>query len=52
MNTAARMKQMGAPKAIHVTEDVVALAPDDAWEARDLEVKGKGRMKTFIMHTI
>ena len=48
MNTAARMKQMGAPKAIHVTEDVVALAPDDAWEARDLEVKGKGRMTTYV----
>ena len=48
MNTAARMKQMGAPKAIHVTEDVVALAPDDAWEARELEVKGKGRMTTYV----
>ena len=50
MNTAARMQQTGRPDRIHVTADVVGLAPAEAWERQPpIDVKGKGVMETFLL---
>ena len=50
MNVAARMKQKGTADRIHVTEDVVDLAPDYDWDdMAPMAVKGKGMMKTYLL---
>ena len=50
MNTAARMAQHSEAGCIHVTEDVVGLAPDHCWEKlRKMDVKGKGSMQTYLL---
>ena len=51
MNTAARMEQHGVPECIHVSQDVVDLAPEHSWEKREkLNMKGKGSMQTYLLH--
>jgi class 3 adenylate cyclase len=50
MNTAARMEQTSMAECIHVTEDVVALAPGHSWEKlKKRDVKGKGSMQTYLL---
>ena len=50
MNTAARMDQMGRADCIHTTEDVIDLAPGEAWEKlRRIDVTGKGLMQTYLL---
>ena len=51
MNTAARMEQTSMAECIHVTEDVVCLAPGYSWKKlKKLDVKGKGKMQTYLLH--
>ena len=50
MNTAARMEQTGVVDAIHVSEVVADLVPDEPWESRgSVTVKGKGAMETYLL---
>ncbi|HCP61104.1 MAG TPA: hypothetical protein DIU14_01330, partial [Actinobacteria bacterium] len=51
VNTASRMESHGIPGAIQVTERAyVHLAPAFEFEERGLiEVKGKGRMRTYLV---
>jgi class 3 adenylate cyclase len=50
MNTAARMEQTSMAECIHVSQDVVDLAPDQPWEKLDkMHVKGNGAMPTYLM---
>ncbi|UPR02195.1 guanylate cyclase [Chloropicon primus] len=52
MNTAARMEQKGLPDCIHTTQDVVDLVPGEPWERlAKMEVKGKGKMQTYLLST-
>jgi class 3 adenylate cyclase len=50
VNVASRMERNGAPGRIHVSEDfahALTEAPYNLIPRGDIEVKGKGRMKTF-----
>jgi class 3 adenylate cyclase/HAMP domain-containing protein len=51
VNTAARMESHGVPGRVHVTEATYAcLAADFVFDARgEIEVKGKGRMRTYLL---
>jgi class 3 adenylate cyclase len=51
VNTASRMESHGIPNAIQVTEETQARLRDDYdFEERgSLEVKGKGRMRTYFL---
>lgn len=50
VNTASRMESHGLPGRIHLTATTAALiGPEFSFEARgDIEIKGKGSMKTFL----
>ncbi|KXZ53574.1 hypothetical protein GPECTOR_6g491 [Gonium pectorale] len=49
VNTASRMESTGTPGAIHASEATHALLRAEAWTPTGgLEVKGKGRMQTYL----
>eukprot|EP01054_Gregarina_sp_Poly1_P004165 Gregarina_sp_Poly_1__4164@NODE_227_length_11180_cov_37_243049_g201_i0_p2_GENE_NODE_227_length_11180_cov_37_243049_g201_i0NODE_227_length_11180_cov_37_243049_g201_i0_p2_ORF_typecomplete_len1198_score190_05Guanylate_cyc/PF00211_20/3_8e45Guanylate_cyc/PF00211_20/6_6e40DUF1053/PF06327_14/2_7e02DUF1053/PF06327_14/1_8e04DUF1053/PF06327_14/0_029HNOBA/PF07701_14/19HNOBA/PF07701_14/11Spo7/PF03907_13/13Spo7/PF03907_13/50_NODE_227_length_11180_cov_37_243049_g201_i03173910 len=52
VNTASRMKSTGKPDHIHVsaaTHDLVKADTCLIWEQRQIEVKGKGTMTTYLL---
>ena len=51
VNTASRMESHGVPGRIQVTEQVArAASPEYEFEpARSIDVKGKGRMTTYLL---
>ena len=50
VNTAARMESSGVPSRIHLAESTRALLDGSvATEARDIEVKGLGRLRTYLV---
>lgn len=55
VNTASRMKTTGEPDMIHVSEATYDLLKEDdslVWEQRQIEVKGKGLMNTFLLTNV
>lgn len=51
-NLASRMESMGIPDRIQVTQSVVEMVPEGEFQLdprETVEVKGKGRMKTFYL---
>jgi class 3 adenylate cyclase len=51
VNTASRMESSGIPMEIHITEDVANYLTDKkrCHYRGDIEIKGKGKMKTYII---
>lgn len=52
INTASRMKTTGEADMIHISEATFDLVKDDdslIWEQREIDVKGKGIMKTYLL---
>lgn len=51
VNVASRMESTGKPMKIHVTDTTYALTKDffDYSEEAEIEVKGKGKMKTYFV---
>ncbi|KXZ42723.1 hypothetical protein GPECTOR_122g464 [Gonium pectorale] len=49
VNTASRMESTGVPGCIHASETAQALLREEDWASTGgIEVKGKGRMNTFL----
>lgn len=48
VNTASRMESNGEPGRIHVSAATADLLPEEQWEPRTLQVKGKGEMRTYF----
>ena len=55
VNTASRMESTGVPGRIQVSEATHEVLSDDSsfvWEERgSVEIKGKGKMKTYLLGT-
>lgn len=49
VNTASRMESHGIPGKIHVSEEFAKQLPDEKWLERNIQVKGKGEMKTYLL---
>jgi class 3 adenylate cyclase len=50
VNTASRMESSGVPGRIHVAASTRALLPDaHEFEARSTDVKGLGRLETYLL---
>lgn len=52
VNTASRMKTTGKPDHIHISSATYDLVKSDKcliWEQREIEVKGKGTMTTYLL---
>ena len=50
VNTASRMQSTGRAGRVHASEASMNLLPELEWEAvGGVDVKGKGRMETFLL---